>query len=343
MNIPRIRARLARLAALVAAASLAVQPVLACTRALYVGDGELVITGRNMDWKEDMSSNLWVLPAGIKRNGAAGPNSLEWTAKYGSVVVSGYEAGSTDGMNEKGLVVNQLYLHDTRYEPQDERPALSNMDWTQYMLDNFGTVQEAVDGLPAVRIVPVTARGRQWPLHMSISDASGDSAIIEYVDGKLVLHHGREFTVMTNEPPLETQLRNLRSYALFGGSKAMPGDIDAVSRFVRAASYLKTLPPAADVDQAVADVQAIARNVASPRGAKDTSGSEGEDAWPTLWFTLGDSTSRRYFFHSTSSPYAYWVDLDRIDFGDRSIARSIDAYDHSLSGDITGRLLGKTG
>eukprot|EP01036_Dinobryon_divergens_P048411 gene48411-64948_t len=90
-------------------------PAHACTRTLYVGDGNLVLTGRNMDWKEDMSSNLWVLPAGMKRNGAAGPKSAEWTSKYGSVIVSGYEAGSTDGMNEKGLVANLLYLAESQY------------------------------------------------------------------------------------------------------------------------------------------------------------------------------------------------------------------------------------
>src|SRR5271154_1806751 len=36
----------------------------ACTRTLFVGTDNTVITGRNMDWEEDMSSNLWVFPAG---------------------------------------------------------------------------------------------------------------------------------------------------------------------------------------------------------------------------------------------------------------------------------------
>ena len=38
------------------------EPALACTRTLYVGANGTVITGRNMDWSEDMSSNLWDLP-----------------------------------------------------------------------------------------------------------------------------------------------------------------------------------------------------------------------------------------------------------------------------------------
>ncbi len=88
---------------------------LACTRTLYVGADNTVITGRNMDWKEDMASNLWVFPAGMARDGAAGPRSLKWTSKYGSVIVSGYEAGSTDGLNEKGLVANILYLAESQY------------------------------------------------------------------------------------------------------------------------------------------------------------------------------------------------------------------------------------
>jgi penicillin V acylase-like amidase (Ntn superfamily) len=50
----------------------------ACTRTLYVGADGTVITGRNMDWEEDMGSNLWILPAGMARDGAAGPRSMHW-------------------------------------------------------------------------------------------------------------------------------------------------------------------------------------------------------------------------------------------------------------------------
>jgi hypothetical protein len=66
----------------------ALDTAVACTRTLYVGADNTVITGRNMDWMEDMVSNLWVFPAGMKRDGAAGPKSIQWTSKYGSVVVS---------------------------------------------------------------------------------------------------------------------------------------------------------------------------------------------------------------------------------------------------------------
>ncbi len=69
----------------------------ACTRAVYFGENGQTVTGRSMDWLEDMHSNLWILPRGMNRDGAMGEASLKWTSKYGSVITSVYEAGTADG------------------------------------------------------------------------------------------------------------------------------------------------------------------------------------------------------------------------------------------------------
>jgi len=74
-----------------------------CSRVLYSGEGGLVITGRSMDWSEDIYSNVWVFPRGAKRDGASGAHTVRWTSKYGSLGISAYEKGIADGMNEKGL------------------------------------------------------------------------------------------------------------------------------------------------------------------------------------------------------------------------------------------------
>src|SRR5271165_2629888 len=104
----------------------------ACTRALYVAENGLVITGRTMDWAEDMHTNLWAFPRGIARDGAAEPNTPKWTSKYGSVIASGYDLGSADGMNEAGLVANLLYLAESDYGQPDGKPAISISLWAQY-------------------------------------------------------------------------------------------------------------------------------------------------------------------------------------------------------------------
>ena len=162
----------------------------ACTRAVYLGEGNRTITARSMDWKKDIETNLWIFPRGIERTGEVGPNSIKWTSKYGSVISSGYDIATTDGLNEKGLMANVLWLVESKYPTFTEKskPGLTLAAWAQYVLDNFATVEEAVTALKQEPYTIVTAEvpgeTRLATLHLSLSDASGDSAIIEYIDGK---------------------------------------------------------------------------------------------------------------------------------------------------------------
>ncbi|MFZ4539075.1 linear amide C-N hydrolase, partial [Propionivibrio sp.] len=122
------------------------QTASACSRAVYFGQEGQTITGRSMDWLEDMHTNLWIFPRGMKRDGGMGDKGFKWTSKYGSVIASVYEAGTADGMNEHGLVANLLFLVESEYpgDKSDARPQVSIAAWTQYILDNFTTVAEAV-------------------------------------------------------------------------------------------------------------------------------------------------------------------------------------------------------
>ena len=87
----------------------------ACTRVVYLGENDRIITARSMDWKVDVASNLWVFPRGMQRSGMAGENSIEWTSKYGSLITSGFDISTTDGINEKGLAANVLWLVESQY------------------------------------------------------------------------------------------------------------------------------------------------------------------------------------------------------------------------------------
>ena len=107
--------------------------------------------------------------------------------------------------------MNMLWLTESVYpDLSDSRPTLSVALWAQYLLDNFASVGEAVDALSGDKIAVVTdnlpGEDRLAMVHLSISDRSGDSAIFEYIEGKLVIHHGREYQVMTNSPTFEQQL-----------------------------------------------------------------------------------------------------------------------------------------
>ncbi|MEY4482693.1 MAG: hypothetical protein RL693_145, partial [Verrucomicrobiota bacterium] len=212
----------------------------ACTRAVYLGPENTIITVRSMDWGADIGTNLWEFPRGIKRHGAAGPNSITWTSKYGSVISTAFDAATADGMNEKGLVANLLYLAESEYPTptaDDKRLPICISAWAQYVLDQYSTVAEVVAALEKepIYVVPVMSPdGHAGSVHLAISDCTGDSAIFEYVKGKLVIHHGRGFQVMTNSPIYDQQLALNAYWKQIGGTVMLPGTNRAADRFARA-------------------------------------------------------------------------------------------------------------
>ncbi len=320
--------------------SLITETAMACSRVFWNDNGQANVVARTMDLYMSDGAELVISPRGIAREGRTGDdNPANWTSQYGSSAVTAFGIAATDGLNETGLAANLLYLTGSDYAERDQGvPGLSNVMLAQYVLDNFATVDEAVEALGSVQIVATEVAGRTWPLHLSLADASGDSAVIEFIDGEMVVHHGKDVRVMTNEPTYGEQIANLANYKPFGGDLSLPGDIDPLSRFVRAATYLETLPEPENVRQAVAGAYSIARNVAVPFGAQDSSASGAEDTWSTLWFTLADTTNLTYYFQSTQSPNLYWVDFDNIDFSEGAPVLKVDAYDYTLSGEISQRL-----
>lgn len=309
----------------------------ACTRALYLGKDGMVVTGRSMDWKEDLHSNLWIFPRGMPRDGGLGAASLRWTSRYGSVVASLYEGGSADGMNEQGLVANLLYLAESEYPPaSDTRPAVVITAWMQYVLDNFETVAKTVAELKqgSFRVVPVVApNGAAGTVHLAISDPSGDSAIFEYVGGKLVIHHGRQFQVMTNSPVFDEQIALDKYWQQIGGTVMLPGTNRAADRFARASFYINACTQTSEPREAVASVFSVMRNVSVPRGI---STKDQPNIASTLWRTVADQKSRVYYFENTASPSLIWVKLCEIDFAAGTGTRKLTLVGNpDLGGDQT--------
>lgn len=279
-----------------------------------------------MDWKLDLATNLWALPRGVKRDGRAGANSVEWTAKYGSVVATGYDICTTDGLNEAGLSANLLWLAESVYPKYDgSRPGLCISVWAQYALDNFATVAEAVAALSTEAFEVVTdgvpGEDRLATLHLSLSDATGDSAIVEYVDGKQVIHHGRQYQVMTNSPVFDQQLAVNAYWEQLGGTVMLPGTNRAADRFARASFYVNAIPQTDDMKIALASVLSVVRNVSVPFGIS-TPGEPNISS--TRWRTVAHHTRKLYCFESTLTPNAFWVDLTKLDLQEGAAVRKLD-------------------
>lgn len=303
---------------LLAEAVLVSPPTSACSRVLYTSkDGKYILVGRNMDWIEDLRSNLWIMPRGVKRDGMAAKNSVTWTAKYGSIIVSGYDVGSADGMNETGLAANMLWLAESEYGKRDDkRPGICVSQWLQFCLDKFATVDEAVKyfGANDVQILPASVGDSfKMPItvHLSLADKTGNTAVMEYVGSKVNIYKGAEARVMTNSPTLDKQVAGLKKYNGFGGKEELPGSVKAADRFVRAAYYLGRLPEPKNERQAIAGVLSVMRNVSQPFGPASV---DEPNTSATLWRTVADLTNRTYYFESTTSPNIIWVSLEALDF-----------------------------
>lgn len=332
--------RLAPIACIMVAAAAVTGKADACTRAVYLGPDNMIVTGRTMDWKEDPQSNIYFFPRGMERRGGKTDNTVKWTSVYGSVVTAGYDIGVCDGMNEKGLVANLLFLAESDYHrPDDKRPVMGLSIWTQYVLDNFATVDEAVDALgkEVFRIDdPDLPNGAKSTLHLSISDSTGNSAIFEYINGNLVIHHGRDCQVMTNSPTYDKQQTLDDYWEQIGGLVMLPGTNRASDRFVRASFYIKALPQTADYRQAVAGVFSVMRNVSVPLGISIPSQP---NIASTRWRTVADQKNRVYYFESTLSPDIFWIDLNALDFSaDKNVRKLTLTNGEIYSGDAAAEM-----
>jgi choloylglycine hydrolase len=166
--------------------------------------------------------------------------------------------------------------------------------------------------------------------HLALEDASGDSAVVEYVDGATVVHHGSEFAVMANDPTYDEQLAGLSTFRPWGGDAELPGDIVSADRFARATYFLEHLPTPRDEREAVAGVLGVARNVAVPFGAPYDDFS----VYPTWWVSVVDPTNATYYFSSTLAPNVVWADLRNGPLAATTTTLAVDPRDAELVGDL---------
>lgn len=314
----------------------------ACSRVLWDAGNEQVFVGRTQDWTERADSAFRMYPRGIARRGAVAENPHYWTSKYGSLVLSAYHSGTHEGVNEKGLSAHALYLaEEAAFGERDPKlEAIGIMQWVQYYLDNYATVAEAVAAQKsfAFQLEPlILPNGFPTLVHVSLSDKSGDSAVIEYMDGKARIYHDKRFTVMTNEPTYDKQIENLQKYRTFGGDEPLPGERTPSDRFVRAAYYANGLPQPASRAEGAAYIFSVIRNVSVPFGTGDP---DRPNVASTIFRTVIDLTGGRYYFESTYAPNVVWIDYSELDFSPGGPEKELQVEQEifSLNGDVTKKL-----
>ena len=313
----------------------------ACTRVLWNEGGPAILVGTNDGLAGIDGTDPHRAPARpqarrrqARREEPQRPHPMLWTSKYGSLVTTVYGLGAADGMNEHGLAVHMLYLNASDFGARDKAlPGVHAGLWAQYALDNAASVPEALELLAKIQVLPVESHGHKTNVHLALDDASGDSAIVEYIDGKPVVHHGRDYRVMTNDPSYDQQLDLLKAqdYSKPSSDTPLPGNVNPRDRFQRASYYLSMVPTPKTEREGVASMLAIMRNVSVPFGAPYKSFG----VYNTEYRTVSDPTNKLYFFELTTSPNVIWTDLKGLDFRPGAPVRDLNPDSINLVGDVT--------
>ena len=210
-----------------------VKIIFACTTFCIHKNGQIVF-GRNYDWVTGagiVNSNQRGLFKTSFKNSDGG--TISWISKYGSITFNQYgKEFPTGGMNEKGLVVELMWLDGTIYPAADSRPAVGVLQWIQFQLDNFATTAEVIGSDERIRI---SEKGT--PLHYLVADAGGNVATIEFLNGKMVVHQDRDlpFPVLTND----TYTSSLQTAKPLVGKTGTRLQNNSLDRFVKACSMVK--------------------------------------------------------------------------------------------------------
>lgn len=179
-------------------------------------------------------------PRGLKKSSftTGGEKPATWVSKYGSLTFNQFgREFPAGGINEKGLVVVQTMYTATQYPTNDQRPVISELQWIQYQLDNFVSVDEVVASDSKVRISVNSV-----PLHFMVCDQAGNVAVIEFLDGKIVCYKGGQlpYPVLGNDV-YGKSVEAIKSFQGFGGNQPIPANSTDVANgnFFIAANLMK--------------------------------------------------------------------------------------------------------
>lgn len=295
---------------------LAALPARPCTTCVLQGDGRLYFA-RNLDWIAEEGLVI-VNPRELAKTAFVTPPHVpaKWTAKYGSVTFNQFGREQPfGGMNEAGLVVEQMMLMESEYPPADTRPEIGMLQWMQYQLDTCRTVAEVLAADERVRIEQPSVPAR---VHYLICDAQGGIATIEFLGGKQVVHRGKDlpFRALANDT-YASSLAHARANPAPETTPAQARDRQSLSRFAhaatRAARFTATTPER-DLAYAFDTLEQVC---------------QGEF---TVWRIVYDIGAKRIHFRTRGTPQERVLDLKQLDFACQRTVQFADLKEAPTAG-----------
>jgi choloylglycine hydrolase len=331
-----------RIAAAVAATVLllAAQNVFACTGITLTGQDGDVVRSRTLEWEEfNLHCRLDIVPRGCALQAEKMPDKTAgkyWTVKYGFVGVSILDKTSfIDGINESGLSAGAFYLPGYSkypdYDPEQAANTLAPTDLLGYLLGQCKSVDDVREAVASVRVAPVVEPSLNIvaDMHIIVTEPSGKSIVIEYIDKKPVIFDA-PLGVITNSPNYDWHMTNLKNYinlsntdisskkigpltlkpiGVGSGLLGLPGDFTPPSRFVRAVAFTQGARKTTGGYDTVRESFRILDNFNVPtEGAKDLASG-------TQITTSADTKNKIFYYHTQYNRRTRMIDLKKIDFG----------------------------
>ncbi len=325
----------------VAAASLGVSSVNACTGITLKAGDQSVVHARTLEFAQNIHSKLVVIPRGWSFVGTtpSGSNGMRWQAKYAMTGMNVFNYPLIiDGINEKGLAVGLFYFPDyASYQADDQAQKNKEMaPWElgTFLLSQCQSIEEVKQALKGVRVVPVIFKQFNivLPVHYIVTDSSGKSVVIEYENHQLHVYDN-PIGILTNSPTFPWMITNLSNYTnmsvlnvppidlagmkinSFGqgaGLLGLPGNFSPPSRFVRATVFTQAALPVKTGKEAVLQAFHLLNQFDLPVGAI-RSVSQGKTEFDyTLWTSAADLKAKRYYFKTYTDQDIRMVDLTKI-------------------------------
>lgn len=296
------------------ALSIVIQSALPCSTFFIHHNGQMVF-GRNYDWVAG-TGIVCTNHRGLLKTSFKVPdgNAISWTSKYGSLTFNQYgKEFPTGGMNEKGLVVELMWLDETTYPEADNRPAIGVLQWIQYQLDNCASIEDVIATDKLLRITATTT-----PLHYLVADAGGNAATIEFLQGRMIVHKGSQLTfpVLTNSVYAESvqYAKNAAAanYNVEGGG--------SLERFARACQMIKQYQAGKSTTSLVDHSFSILESV-----------SQGSY---TRWSIVYDITNKQVYFRTNAATEVKSVSFSAFDFSCTQAPQFFN-MNQSLKGDVS--------
>jgi choloylglycine hydrolase len=334
------------LAGVVAAATACAPAAQACTSFMLTAKDGSKAYGRTMEFGVDMKAQVTLLPRGLPMAGSlpGGQPGKQWTSRYAALGMNGFNLPIlVDGFNEKGLAGGMLFFPGyAKFVPAADAPkakALASWEFLAWVLTNYSSVAEVKQAIAAGEVVITDTvqadLGIAPPLHYTLHDLSGESIVIEPVDGKLVVT-SNPYTVLTNAPDIGWHMTNLRNFSTLtpqypqplkvmgqtltpfstgSGMAGLPGNQSSPARYVQAVAFVATLPAPADAMGNVRNAEHILNHFDIPNGSTgEYTGIKGQGSFElTYWSAVSDMSRQRFYFKTYDNQQLRYVDLKDFD------------------------------